>query len=212
MKALYNKLNRKKPTSLREALEGCLLSDSERGKEYVYKKLYGYVMAVTLRYLRNEYEAEEVVNECFIKAFEKLGTFVQHEEDAVLEKTFRSWLARIAVNSCIDFLRKKKLDASTPVDELTGSDLQKHVVYNAQELEQNDILALLEKLSDVQRTIFNLYEIEGYTHEEISERLRIPESTSRTYLMRAKRRLRELYENLFYQEKGKTMVVKIKNK
>lgn len=212
MKALYNKLNRKKPTSLREALGDCLLSDSERGKEYVYKKLYGYVMAVTLRYLRNEYEAEEVVNECFVKAFEKLDTFVQQEEDAVLEKTFRSWLARIAVNSCIDFLRKKKLDASTPVDELTGSDLQKHVVYNAQELEQNDILTLLEKLSDVQRTIFNLYEIEGYTHEEISERLSIPESTSRTYLMRAKRRLRELYENLFYQEKGKTMVVKIKNK
>lgn len=183
------------PTSLKEALDDCLLPNSERGKEYVYKRYYGYIMAVTIRYVRHEMEAEEITNECFVKAFNKLGTFKRHEDEEILEKTFRSWIARIAVNASIDFMRAQK--NVTMLDDASQKDLLSHAVNNKQQLDMKDILNLLNQLSDIQKAIFNLYEIEGYSHEEIGEKLNIPESTSRTYLARAKQKLRKLYQVYF---------------
>lgn len=183
------------PTSLKEALDDCLVPNSERGKEYVYKRYYGYIMAVTIRYVRHEMEAEEITNECFVKAFNKLETFKRHEDEDILEKTFRSWIARIAVNASIDFMRAQK--NVTMLDDASQKDLLLHAVNNKQQLDMKDILNLLNKLSDIQKAIFNLYEIEGYSHEEIGEKLNIPESTSRTYLARAKQKLRKLYKVYF---------------
>lgn len=177
--------------TLRVALSECVLSDSEKAKSYLYKKFYGYVMAVVIRYMQQEEEAEEVVNECFVKVFKKIGNFERHAEDEILEKTFKSWLARIAVTTSIDALRvRKQMDY---IDDADTRELSKIKVNSATSLEVKDILNMLNYLPAIQKTIFNLYEIEGYSHEEIGQTLNIPESTSRTYLTRAKKRLRELY-------------------
>lgn len=152
-------------------------------------------MAVVLRYVTMEMEAEEVANETFVKVFRKMDRFEKHNDDEVLEKTFRSWLARIAVNTSIDMLRTKK-----PVDffeDTAVEDIKQHAVVMNDRLGVEDILKLLDKLPDIQRSIFNLFEIEGYSHEEIGEMLGIPDSTSRTYLTRAKQRLRKLYTEEF---------------
>jgi len=152
-------------------------------------------MAVVLRYMTVEMEAEEATNETFVKVFRKMDRFEMHQEDEVLEKTFRSWLARIAVNTSIDMLRSKK-----PLDffeDTVMEDIKQHAVVIDDRLAVDDILKLLDKLPDVQRSIFNLFEIEGYSHEEIGAMLGIPESTSRTYLTRAKQRLRKLYIEQF---------------
>lgn len=180
-----------RPLTLREALEDCVVGKSERGKSFVYKKYYGYVMAVVLRYITMEMEAEEAVNESFVKVFRKMDTFEMHREEEALEKTFRSWLARIAVNTSIDLLRTKK--PTNFIEETSAEDMKIHTVVMTDKLEVEDIMKLLKRLPDVQRAIFNLFEIEGYSHEEIGEMLNIPESTSRTYLTRAKQRLRKLY-------------------
>lgn len=148
-------------------------------------------MAVVLRYIAIEMEAEEAVNESFVKVFRKMETFEMHEDEEALEKTFRSWLARIAVNTSIDLLRTKK--PTNFIEETSAEDMKIHTVVMADKLEVEDIMKLLKRLPDVQRSIFNLFEIEGYSHEEIGEMLNIPESTSRTYLTRAKQRLRKLY-------------------
>ncbi len=177
--------------TLREALEDCVVDQSERGKSFVYKKYYGYVMAVVLRYITIEIEAEEAVNESFVKAFRKIGSFEMHAEEEALEKTFRSWLARIAVNTSIDMLRARK--PTSFLEETSAEDIQVHTVVMTDRLGVEDILKLLTRLPDIQRSIFNLFEIEGYSHEEIGSMLNIPESTSRTYLTRAKQRLRKLY-------------------
>ncbi len=152
-------------------------------------------MAVVLRYMAMEMEAEEATNETFVKVFRKMDSFEMHAEDEILEKTFRSWLARIAVNTSIDMLRSKK-----PIDffeDMAVEDVKHHAVVIDDRLAVHDILKLLDKLPDVQRSIFNLFEIEGYSHEEIGAMLGIPESTSRTYLTRAKQRLRKLYMEEF---------------
>lgn len=177
--------------TLRVALCECVVSDSEKAKSFLYKKFYGYVMAVVIRYMQQEMEAEEVVNECFVKVFRKVDNFDRHDEDEVLEKTFKSWLARIAVTTSIDALRVRK-----QIDYLEDADtreLSQVKVNSATSLEVKDILNMLNCLPAIQKTIFNLYEVEGYSHEEIGQTLDIPESTSRTYLTRAKKRLREIY-------------------
>jgi RNA polymerase sigma-70 factor (ECF subfamily) len=79
------------------------------------------------------------------------------------------------------------------LDDLSAGDTIHYAVDNGSRLEYEDMLSLIQQLPDIQRSIFNLYEIEGYSHEEIGKELSIPESTSRTYLTRAKQKLRKLY-------------------
>lgn len=187
--------NRNSPLTLRSALEDCLVQQSDRSQSFLYKRFYGYMMAVSLRYVKNEMEAEDVVNESFVKVFSKLSNFQVLEDESALEKSFKGWIARITVNTSIDKLRAQK--ATLHIDDINEIDIQHTPVSISTNLEVNDIMQLMNKLPDIQRMIFNLYEIEGYSHDEISKQLDIPDSTSRTYLTRAKARLRTLYQEQF---------------
>lgn len=195
MSILPKYFKKKTPLTLKLALEECITSNSERGKSFLYKKFYGYLMAVAIRYMKDEMEAEDVVNESFVKVFRKLTDFSFDADDSVVEKTFKAWMARITVNTSIDKLRVKK--ETYALDDLHDSDLKGHAVMVSTRLEENDILQLLNELPAIQKSIFSLYEIEGYSHEEIGAMLDIPESTSRTYLTRAKSKLRKLYTEQF---------------
>lgn len=152
-------------------------------------------MAVSIRYVKDEMEAEDVVNESFVKIFRKINDFTFDSDDIVIEKTFKAWMARITVNTSIDKLRVKKDNYA--LDDLNDADLKSHAVMVSTSLEEKDIMNLLNGLPVIQKSIFNLYEIEGYSHEEIGDMLQIPESTSRTYLTRAKAKLRKLYMEQF---------------
>jgi len=195
VKLVRKNTNHAEPLSLGKALDDCRVASSERGKAWLYKKYYGYLMAIVIRYVKHEMEAEELVNECFVKVFLKIESFNADIEEDRLEKSFRSWIARIAVNQSIDFLRSKKQMAM--LDDVSEFELVPHAVYNQSSLEVQDIMKLLEALPDIQRTIFNMYEIEGFSHDEIANLLQIPDSTSRTYLTRAKQKLRKLYVEQF---------------
>lgn len=184
-------VKKKHALSLESAVKACARDGGERNKEFIYKRCYGYVLSITLRYVKNEFDAEELTNESFMRAFNKITTFSSKEEGDRFEKSFRSWLARIAVNISIDFLRAKK--QLVALDDVSERELVPHQVKVSGDLDVADILKLLERLPVMQRAIFNLYEVEGYSHEEVSEMLAIPESTSRTYLTRAKKKLRKLY-------------------
>lgn len=188
-------LSKKKTLTLDSALDACVQKDEERAKEFIYKKYYGYVLAVVTRYVKSEYDAEELVNETFIKAFKNLPRFNRVGEGPILEKSFRGWLARIAANLSIDLLRSQK--NMVAMEEVGEQDIKPVLINASDKLFAEDILKLLERLPEIQRIIFNLYEVEGYAHEEIGKMLNIPDSTSRTYLTRAKQRLRKLYLDEF---------------
>jgi len=177
--------------SLESAVKGCVRNGDERCKEFIYKSCYGYVRAITLRYVKNEYDAEELTNESFVRAFNKMVMFSSVDSGERFEKAFRSWLARIAVNISIDFLRAQK--QLVALDDVNEGELEPQHVDVSGNLHVEDIMKLLAQLPEIQRAIFNLYEVEGYSHEEVSALLSIPESTSRTYLTRAKKKLRKLY-------------------
>ncbi|GAA4907312.1 RNA polymerase sigma factor [Mucilaginibacter defluvii] len=167
--------------------ESELISQCKKGslkyQELLYKQFYGYAMGVSLRYSINRDDALEVVNDAFIKVFNAIHTYND-------DKPFKAWLRTVVVNTAIDQRRKGlKFMANTDIDEAPPIGQGATVIgkMNAQ-----DILNLLNLLPEIQSTIFNLYEIDGYNHDEISKMLDIPVSSSRVYLSRAKEKLRKI--------------------
>jgi RNA polymerase sigma factor (sigma-70 family) len=158
-------------------------------QEILYKQFYGYAMGVGLRYLSNRDDALEAVNDAFIKIFNSIKSF-----DETLP--FKPWLRRIVVNTAID-LRRKNLR------NLAEADLDEAVfmatpAVAVSKLNANDIINMMQLLPEVNRLVFNLYEVDGYNHEEIGTMLGIAASSSRVYLGRAKERLRKM---ILQQEK-----------
>jgi RNA polymerase sigma-70 factor (ECF subfamily) len=151
-------------------------------QELLYKQFYGYAMGVSLRYSLNRDDALEVVNDAFIKVFNAIGNFDS-------EKPFKAWLRTIIVNTAID-RRRKDLKFQLNVDlDYAAPAINANAI---ESLDAQDILKMMKELPPVQLSIFNLYEIDGYSHDEIAGLLAIPVSSSRVYLSRAKEKLRSM--------------------
>lgn len=171
-------------------VQECLKGKSS-AQEKLYKHFYGYAMSVALRYVRNRDESREILNESFLKVFNKLHTYNQ-------AKSFKSWLRRIVINTAIDYHRTHhKYQQDVNIEDAGDKEYDPNIL---DQLAIEEILGVLQQLPEQYRLIFNLYEIEGYSHQEISESLGIPEGTSRSSLTRAKQKLREMVLNL-YKEK-----------
>jgi RNA polymerase sigma factor (sigma-70 family) len=170
-----------------EIIQGCLRK-KEKSQEMLYKRFFGYALRVALIHNRNRDNALEIVNDSFVKVFKQIGRYD-------ISLPFKSWLSKIVINTSIDKFRKNSRNINYDMQEtyLVPDDSPGIVT----QLTAQDILKLLNLLPDIQRLVFSLYEIEGYTHEEISALLRIPENTSRVYLARAKKRLRDLFQIYF---------------
>jgi len=175
-----------------DAIAGCLRNDN-KSKEMVYKSFYGYLMGVTLRYVDDRNDAEELVNDSFIKVFKSIGQFNAPKYSDQLQKAFKGWIARISSRTAIDFLRSRR--TFLYVDDIVEEQQPLTELNAISQLNVQDIMKLLNELPETHKLIFNMYEIEGFSHEEISKMLNIPESSCRVYLTRAKNKLRELYKN-----------------
>jgi RNA polymerase sigma-70 factor (ECF subfamily) len=152
-------------------------------QELLYKQFYGYAMGIGLRYSPNRDDAMEIVNDAFIKAFNSMGSYD-------ITKPFKAWLRTIIVNTAID-RRRKDLKLQLNIELDNAGPIISHVSA-VDHLNVQDILSMMKELPTIQLTIFNLYEIDGYNHDEIAGILSIPASSSRVYLSRAKEKLRKL--------------------
>jgi len=158
-------------------------SGSLKYQELLYKRFYGYAMGISLRYCLNRDDAMEVVNDAFIKAFNSMNSYD-------IEKPFKAWLRTIVVNTAIDRRRKDiKLLQNTDLDDAGHLSIGVSAI---EELLADDIISMMKTLPPIQLTIFNLYEVDGYNHDEIGDILKIPPSSSRVYLSRAKEKLRKI--------------------
>ncbi|MGJ7031397.1 RNA polymerase sigma factor [Niabella hirudinis] len=168
--------------------------DSVPHKEALYKGYYGFIKGVVRRYVNDYQFIEELVNDSFVKIFNNLGTFKAPGYSADIEQSFKAWVARIASRTAIDFLRKKKMHFLQEEPSENHFPESSHPssggVYSS---EVKDIMSLLNQLPEIQKTVFNLYEIEGFSHEEIARVLQISENVCRVYLSRAKTKLKALY-------------------
>ncbi|ADY52663.1 RNA polymerase, sigma-24 subunit, ECF subfamily [Pseudopedobacter saltans DSM 12145] len=162
--------------------------DDYKAQEALYKRFYAYAMGISLRYCINRDDALEAVNDSFIKLFKTIKTFEDH-------RLIKPWFRQIVVNSSIDN-RRKNLKHSAALD-IEYAD-EKPTDFNAiAKINAEDILKLLDCLPEIHKVVFNLYEIDGYSHEEIADILDIPSSSSRVYLSRAKDKLRKLVNSRF---------------
>ena len=146
------------------------------------------MMAICLRYAKNEDEAKDILQDGFIKVFEKIDKYG-------FEGSFEGWLRRIIVNTAIDTYRKNKreysLNEAMVKDENTTVDFDESTS-KYESLSVKDVVNSMQKLSPAYRTVFNLYVMEGMTHKEIADELNISEGTSKSNLAKAKLNIRKI--------------------
>ena len=167
-----------------QIIQYCKQGDS-RGFKYLVDTYASKLYGICLRYLGDEFEANDALQECFIKIFRNISLYEQ-------TGSFEGWISRIAVNTSLMALRKRKnrMRFLEPLKEIEDGFIDSIVESDLNEME---IIGMLKKLPDHYRVIFNLAIIEGFSHSEIAKKLDIPESTSRTKLTRARKKMQEIY-------------------
>ncbi len=164
------------PLTEADIIKGCLRGD-QRSQQLLFNRFAGKMLTVCRRYARNEEEAEDMLQDTFIKVFTHL---LQYQ----YKGSFEGWIRKIAVNTALKYLEKNKMQwlenylEKIPDHEIEPSALEK--------LQEEDLMKLIASLPDGYRAVFNLYIIDGFNHQEIAEALGIQESTSRSQLVKAR--------------------------
>ena len=159
-----------------DLIRGCI-EGNRRMQEALYSRFSPRMYAVCLRYAGNAEEAEDILQEGFIKIYKKLDSFRG-------EGSFEGWIRRIFVNTAIEHFRKKRYLQT--VSEKEENTIEGNDISVLDKMAAKDIIALIKELSPGYRTVFNMYVVEGYTHKEIADMLGISEGTSKSQLSRAK--------------------------
>ncbi|RVU02698.1 RNA polymerase sigma factor [Mucilaginibacter limnophilus] len=165
---------------LQALISGCMRQDRSSQKQ-LYKLFYGYAMSICLRYSADRDEAAEVMNQGFFKVFKHLGKYDS-------SRPFKIWLGRIMTNTAIDHYRINAKAGYTE-DLEKAYDVSDNVLPDRR-LDYNDLLRMVQRLPQAYRTVFNLFAIEGYTHEEIAMMLQISEGASKSNLHKARQKLK----------------------
>ena len=171
-------------------LKACLKGDA-RAQGRLYDMYADRLYGISLRYANDEDEAKDILQEGFIKIFEKLK---QYKNKGSLE----GWMRKIIVNTALERIRRENRFMLVEDDTFIEYERYRYE-HILEELEEKDLLEMIQELSPQYRMVFNLYAIEGYSHKEISQMLNISEGTSKSNLSRARHLLKykiELYYNI----------------
>jgi RNA polymerase sigma-70 factor (ECF subfamily) len=172
-----------------DLINGCI-EGNRRMQEELYRRFSPRMYAVCLRYAGSSEEAEDILQEGFIKVFKKLNTFRS-------EGSFEGWVRRIFVNTAIEHFRRKRY--LQPVTEKEENTMEGNYLSVLDNLAERDIMELIQQLSPGYRTVFNMYVVEGYSHKEIGDMLGISEGTSKSQLSRAKVILQDMVRKFLEQ-------------
>ncbi|MFM9910395.1 MAG: RNA polymerase sigma factor [Chitinophagaceae bacterium] len=160
-----------------DLINGCI-EGNRKMQEELYRRFSPKMYAVCFRYANNADDAQDLLQEGFIKVFRNLHRFRS-------EGSFEGWIRRIFVNTSIEHFRKKSLALSS-VSEKEESTIEDSDISALDSLAQKDVLNIIQELSPGYKTVFNLYVVEGYSHKEIGVLLGISEGTSKSQLARSK--------------------------
>lgn len=172
-------------TELEELIQGCIRNERS-SQEKLYKLFYPRMMSLVRRYIDQDVQAEEVINNGFLRAFQKVDQYT-------FQGSFEGWLRKIVFHAVSDYVKQNmKYNEKTVLvekDELVHKD-------HADRLYYDQLLELVQSLPGATRTVFNLYVMEGYPHKEIGKMLGISEGTSKWHLSEGRRQLKEKIEKL----------------
>lgn len=177
-----------------QLIQACLREERWAQKE-LYEGSYGKMLGVCMRYSTCQEDARDILNEAFVKVFRYLSRYQ-------IGTSLDAWIRRIMINTAIDFYRKEMRHRHEDIELVynnpsENSDIMSN--YSAKEM-----LAVIQKLPPSYRAVFNLYAIEGYAHKEIADILNITESTSRSNLVKARTKLKEMLSHLYPQKSQST--------
>lgn len=179
------------PNDVNSIISACLLSDRQ-AQHVLVEKHISYARSVCQIYSRNSMDADEMLNDGFLKIFNNIAKFDQ-------SRPFQAWLRAIFVHTGIDHYRKnKQMDFTIQIDTIHEADISPDIL---DDLAAEELLLLIQKLPPSYRMVFTLYVIEGYNHREIGELLSIQEGTSKSNLRDARHKLQKMlhsnYDNKF---------------
>lgn len=161
---------------------------SSKAQRALFDKFAPKMMAVCLRYVKGKQEAEDVLQDGFVKVFQKIVEFK-------MEGSLEGWIRRIMVNTALDSIRKnKKL-----LDDIQVEEVQYKVSFTDHGFDEMHVQVLqdlIEAMPDGYRVVFNMFAIEGYSHKEIADTLGVTENTSKSQYSRARAFLRTQLEKL----------------
>jgi len=157
-------------------LKGCHKQDRKAQHE-LYKLYYAYGMSVGIRYVKSEGDAIEVLNDSFMKVFSNIKKFDTTQ-------SFKPWFRKIVVNTALNHMKKnKKFKLQADLDEAYHISTKEEIL---SKIGYKELIKLVQSLSTAYRTVFNMYVIDGYKHEEISNELGISIGTSKSNLSKAR--------------------------
>lgn len=175
-----------------ELINRCLKNEA-KAQEELYKKYARKMYGVCSRFAKNKPDADDILQESFIKVFVNLKHFM-------FSGSFEGWIRRIITTTAINFYKKnlrhmQELDINEMEESLKMEEI------GEQTIEKEELMQYIQELPDVNRLIFNMFVIEGFSHKEIGALLNIPENTSKSHLHRAKH---ELQKKVLKTQKVKT--------
>ncbi|MEO8710742.1 MAG: RNA polymerase sigma factor [Parafilimonas sp.] len=185
--------------SLYKLIRGCIEKDNKSQQEF-YEHYYGFALKTVFRYIYKYEKATDVVNDSFVKIFNSLDKFQMGKEKSDTEKILMGWMKRILINTAIDELRRQQ---STPeIKELPD------YVWEEMDKSQNadqrvlykELICEVKRLPPSYRNVFNMFVIDGFSHNEIAKTLGISEGTSKSALAKAKGQLKKFLEKRFSQK------------
>tara|TARA_R110002049_G_scaffold270895_2_gene447962 strand:- start:510 stop:1049 length:540 start_codon:yes stop_codon:yes gene_type:complete len=166
----------------RELIKGCVNEDKVYQRA-LYERYSGLMFSVCLRYSKHRAEAQDMMQDGFIKVFDNISKFS-------FNGSFEGWIRRIMVNTCLNYYRK----IGAQLEKIGVEDYQVGSTEPLAEsnMGEKDLMAIIQQLPEGYRIVFNLYAIEGYSHKEIGKELGITESTSRSQLSKARKWLQNV--------------------
>jgi RNA polymerase sigma factor (sigma-70 family) len=183
-------------------IQSCIRNERE-GQQALYKHFYGFAMGICLRYANDRLDAAGILNDGFYKVFKNIEKYESG-------KPFKAWFGRIMTNTAIDHYRSN-LKFADHVDIADYDDIgQERFIYA--KLAYNDLLALIQNLSPSYRTVFNLFAIDGYSHEEIGEMLRFLWAPQNQIYLKQDKNCRKCLKHLphlYMKEKLRLLTVKM---
>ena len=168
---------------LNQLIENCKVNDTKAQGE-LYKLFSDKLFSICLKYSRNYAEAEDNLQDAFLTIFDKIDQYK-------FKGSFEGWLKRITVNTVLQQYRNQK------VFNIVNEDISEDVELNIddEDISLNYLLKIIQELPDRYRLVFNLYVLDGYSHKEIAEMLKITVGASKSNLARARQILKQVIEN-----------------
>jgi len=170
-------------------IRGCLNNDHKCQKN-IYERYYGYALKITFRYIHSYDKAAEVVNDGFVKIFRTINKF-EFPEDEQLERVWLGWMKKIMINTAIDEFRRSRLKPETASLPDYLCEMQDNSQCTDSNLLYKELICQVKKLPPSYKLAFNMYVIDGFSHQEIADKLGISIGTSKSNLAKARILLRK---------------------